>query len=109
MFFFFKQKTAYEILALLECRRVLFRSAHELGGSLHERARHHEPRLGRGLRERGPGVGVEGDGVLVGGEHRVEPRSEERRVGKERRSRGSPYHLKTHTVYTSSASSSHVV
>jgi len=33
MFFFFKQKTAYEILAWLEFRRVLFRSADEGGSS----------------------------------------------------------------------------
>src|SRR5438034_11533689 len=69
-FFFFKQKTAYEIPVCLEFRRVLFRSR---------------------MPDREPAV--DGDGrahVHRGGL----PRSEERRVGKECRSRWSPYHLK---------------
>src|SRR5215831_18752218 len=70
--FFFKQKTAYEMPKCLEFRRVLFRS--EVLGD----------RLAAG----------EGRDVL---QHGLPPvtedlRSEERRVGKECRSRWSPYH-----------------
>ena len=40
-FFFFKQKTAYEILAWLEFRRVLFRSHHLHHHLLHHHHHHH--------------------------------------------------------------------
>src|SRR6266566_4021920 len=69
--FFFKQKTAYEITRGLEFRRVLFRSSRFPAKIL---------AVWEG------GLAIHG-GVLGG-----LLRSEERRVGKECRSRWSPYH-----------------
>src|SRR6266849_9538206 len=69
--FFFKQKTAYEIHSRLEFRRVLFRS-HQPGAPA------------RALRRRRRAQGAR--------RRRAADRSEERRVGKECRSRWSPYH-----------------
>src|SRR3954462_15061331 len=69
--FFFKQKTASEIIVCREFRRVLFRSAY--------------------LRCSPPG-GAGHDRFGVGGRTSERERSEERRVGKECRSRWSPYH-----------------
>src|SRR5476649_2868120 len=73
VFFFFKQKTAYEFTVLLEFRRVLFRSGEVIGF-----IRIGEARIALGVR-------VDA-GVFQAS------RSEERRVGKECRSRWSPYH-----------------
>src|SRR5215831_17658127 len=70
-FFFFKQKTAYEMPKGLEFRRVLFRS---IGG---------EHRAARG----GPFGEWDFERQRLAAD-----RSEERRVGKECRSRWSPYH-----------------
>src|SRR5215204_4537667 len=78
-FFFFKQKTAYELTVWLEFRRVLFRSLDELV----------EPRVA--------GVGLVPRVAAAPGEEPGE-RSEERRVGKECRSRWSPYHKKQHSI-----------
>src|SRR3954449_4735636 len=70
-FFFFKQKTAFERRVGLEFRRVLFRS-HLVGG------------------DRG---GAVGNPTAAAAAHREgQGRSEERRVGKEGRSRWAPYH-----------------
>src|SRR5260370_27012481 len=82
VFFFFKQKTAYEIQVRLEFRRVLFRS--ELSGAVAVDG-HLEARIVQGLSvsqvpERREFGKFDAD------------RSEERRVGKECRSRWSPYH-----------------
>ena len=77
-FFFFKQKTAYEMIWWLEFRRVLFRSDHfdgfEMSGS--------------------DSVSSDEDVFNLKTTESTEPdsRSEERRVGKECRSRWSPYH-----------------
>src|SRR6476660_9973181 len=71
MFFFFKQKTAYEMIWRLEFRRVLFRS----GGHTREPV--------------GPRAGIDSTGCAA---CTARSRSEERRVGKECRSRWSPYH-----------------
>src|SRR3954462_10058121 len=71
-YFFFKQKTAYEIIVRLEFRRVLFRSQRH-DGQVQWRTWHAYPQ----------------DGQLVATRT---PRSEERRVGKECRSRWSPDH-----------------
>src|ERR1039457_656113 len=71
-FDFFKQKTPYEITRWLEFRRVLFRSGgNDQGGSLNSGKHSH---------------------VVVYVSGRASTRSEERRVGKECRSRWSPYH-----------------
>src|SRR6266446_5812071 len=69
--FFFKQKTAYELTRWLEFRRVLFRSPRERDPLPVDLELHRELVL---------------EGVRLAG------RSEERRVGKECRSRWSPYH-----------------
>ena len=45
--------------------------------------------IGYGLAAIGPGIGL---GILVGKTAEAQARSEERRVGKECRSRWSPYH-----------------
>src|SRR5690348_18501757 len=85
VFFFFKQKKAYEMDGGLEFRRVLFRSR-DGGGA------------GELVVERGDACVVRrdlGEGVLHDREGRVlTDRSEERRVGKECRSRWSPDDLK---------------
>src|SRR5215470_13126351 len=69
--FFFKQKTAYEMLPL-EFRRVLFRSWE--------------------MRQRGSGKIINISSHVAFTENVNTARSEERRVGKECRSRWSPYH-----------------
>src|SRR6266496_3405506 len=69
--FFFKQKTAYEFSTRLEFRRVLFRSPSPSSGETPR-----DPRPAESRRSR----------------LRSAPRSEERRVGKECRSRWSPNH-----------------
>src|SRR5689334_24793061 len=100
-FFFFKQKTAYEMELRLEFRRVLFRSD---GGFLGEGGLQRlDSLLGREeleLRVLSESLGlgiaelalfeahVENRGILADD---VEKRSEERRVGKECRSRWSAY------------------
>src|SRR5215208_5013732 len=71
LLFFFKQKTAYDMATRLEYRRVLFRSHADVA----------ERRCRRGRDDGQRGVQPVG-----------EVRSEERRVGKECRSRWSPYH-----------------
>src|SRR3712207_9352879 len=83
-FFFFKQKTAYEILAGLEFRRVLFRSqvSNDMGRQRADRV----PRAVQNLNESEVAEPVR---LLHLG-----LRSEERRVGKACRSRWSPYHYK---------------
>src|SRR6266496_3648120 len=73
VFFFFKQKTAYELSTCLAFRRVLFRSF------LPAPSRHFR-------------AGGEGPHSCGGSAVKREERSEERRVGKECRSRWSPYH-----------------
>src|SRR5439155_3962106 len=70
-FFFFKQKTAYEMATSLEFRRVLFRSLLA------------EITLGPDLGEQAPPLTAHTAVNLQ--------RSEERRVGKECRSRWAPY------------------
>src|SRR6266705_3638744 len=70
-FFFFKQKTAYEIVRWLEFRRVLFRSVsggHTMLVHVESDLKHH----------------------VIGAT--IDDRSEERRVGKECRSRWARYH-----------------
>src|SRR6266446_9082104 len=73
VFYFFKQKTAYEITRCLEFRRVLFRSSVgvKLSGTRH--------------------LWVKRGAELIAG---AVGRSEERRVGKECRSRWAPYRYK---------------
>src|SRR5258707_15714536 len=95
-----KQKTAYEILASLEYRRVLFRSV--LGEWLRENGSggqvppvsvaNGRPQVGRGP---APGTTAARQSLYSRtslGAQLNGSRSEERRVGKEGRSRWSPYH-----------------
>ena len=77
-FFFFKQKTAYEIGQWLEFRRVLFRSRLLLESNK-------RPAPAR------VGAFAPVDVIVPKGGTGCD-RSEERRVGKECRSRWSPYH-----------------
>src|SRR5580704_19075909 len=71
LFFFFKQKTAYEMDGRLEFRRVLFRS----------------------FRDGSAWRGITAESAAPARREAVcRNRSEERRVGKECRSRWSPYH-----------------
>src|SRR3712207_8443625 len=98
MFFFFKQKTAYEILACLEFRRVLFRSRLQLTRAA-RRQEHHLRVAARGraddvevaarLRDE---VEAEALTRLERGRRLRHARSTERRAGKGCRSRWSPYH-----------------
>src|SRR5207244_5238194 len=91
-FFFFKQKTAYEVIWLLEFRRVLFRS--EPGAPLRTSRR----RMSRNSRDENAGGVCAGtmrtkkgaDGRLYAAQSSwwlasIPLRSEERRVGKEYR------------------------
>src|SRR3712207_7045895 len=96
LFFFFKQNTAYEILAWLEFRRVLFRSLGQ--GFLRRVVRLLRSlvcllRLLVGLHRTAvrflDGTAGSFGGVIADLDAE---RSEERRVGKECRSRWSPYH-----------------
>src|SRR5436309_5892262 len=102
VFFFFKQKTAYEIFTCLEFRRVLFRSGSARAVSVVRTESRSVSRDAtslcdaRGLRF-GHGASSARDfrhlalaGIATKFERRS-PRSEERRVGKECRSRLSPY------------------
>src|SRR3712207_6926630 len=83
LFFFFKQKTAYEILASLEFRRVLFRSQRIAPGDrLGTAADADLTRARQQLALAGARIAAAASAV----------RSEERRVGKECRSRWSPHH-----------------
>src|SRR3989454_6995413 len=104
-FFFFKQKTAYEITRCLEFRRVLFRSRRDGERRLlHAGAAEHAERAHVAAVAPAPdadAVGVDvrlrrkpaGRRDLIGRLVATEvERSEERRVGKECRSRWSPYH-----------------
>src|SRR3546814_1731134 len=94
LFFFFKQKTAYEM-------RISDWSSDVCSSDLHRRRRRGGPRRGR-ARNRGAGAGAQrqakhGNGAETAViDHVSESRSEERRVGKECvstcRSRWSPYH-----------------
>src|SRR5438876_6334685 len=89
-FFFFKQKTAYEMDGRLEFRRVLFRSTFD-----REASRDAANRQGR-AKDFARGTRVFGAGRLPfstasGLASAVYLRSEERRVGKECRSRWSQY------------------
>src|SRR2546426_9248937 len=94
VFFFSRKKTAYEFTRCLEFSRVLSRSlqrlgAGVLGGRGYERfIARHEPMLGRTDLDQARAFQS-----LHHYPHRaVAERSEERRVGKECRSRWSPYH-----------------
>ena len=78
-FFFFKQKTAYEIGQWLEFRRVLFRS---------NKVSH----LNRPLKQHHPAADKVVGNILEAKAQTDTEGSEERRVGKECRSRWSPYH-----------------
>src|SRR3712207_8886708 len=96
VFFFFKHKTAYEVLALLEFRRVLFRSRDGVRSErVPGRARGPWAARSRGDVAVGHHLAVrDGRGRLhhaPGEAPHERPRSEERRVGKECRSRWSPY------------------
>src|SRR3712207_8706130 len=82
--FFFKQKTAYDILACLEFRRVLFRSMRDFHGIKIINLMHSICEKGYSNVDRYPDTVSEDAQTVV--------RSEERRVGKECRSRWSPYH-----------------
>src|SRR5258707_10919746 len=101
-FFFLKQKTAYEILAWLEFRRVLFRSNFPRRGKHVDNVFVISTRFPNGNRvemtntlstclpRRGKftwtSASIASPAGITG------KRSEERRVGKECRSRWSPYH-----------------
>src|SRR2546426_6080545 len=89
-FFFFKQKTAYEITRCLEFRRVLFRSRRPagLGGRWLDRLIQPGQRLNAFTRDPERAARRMAFRLVAG----LLPRSEERRVGKECRSRWSPYH-----------------
>src|SRR5690606_40074912 len=78
-FFFFKQKTAYEIFTCLEFRRVLFRSGGKQLLTLTRRHIHDQDAVDASLDSRLRKALIAHD-----------LRSEERRVGKECRSQGRP-------------------
>src|SRR5260370_25877376 len=103
-FFFFKQKTAYEIQVSLEFRRVLFRSQNRAHALLSKCIAGTAP-LPHLLFFGPPGTGKTSSAhILVRALYGLnfrdrtlelnasDERSEERRVGKECRSRWSPYH-----------------
>ena len=103
VFFFFKQKTAYEIHQWLEFRRVLFRSLEEAYQELEQDAAKVIEETGFDVSKahitrladmRYIGQGFEVVTTLPEGPYEASSaeRSEERRVGKECRSRWSPYH-----------------
>src|SRR5205814_6412713 len=79
-FFFFKQKTAYEI-GLGIPAEPLFRS-------------HQSFQATAGFRDYAPNAYSSSNGCQYFTNDQIKERSEERRVGKECRSRGSPYHTK---------------
>src|SRR3712207_8904209 len=92
--FFFKQKTAYEILAWLEFRRVLFRSKARVAevaevGQVEVLSTAQLPRRPVPANETLKITFAMMLGLIFG---TGGARSEERRVGKECRSRWSPYH-----------------
>src|SRR5256885_8527358 len=101
-FFFFKQKTAYDITRCLEFRRVLFRSSvafaigrvvrsvMAFGANFASLTAGPPPLLV--LARRSPSEPVPVPDDALAGVPEVNRRSEERRVGKECRSRWSPYH-----------------
>src|SRR2546426_5443481 len=88
--FFRKQKAASEVTGCLECSRVLFRSRPRRHLIAEERER-----LGPRSDEGEAGLGAAPREVRLLAQEAVpwvHGRSEERRVGKECRSRWSPYH-----------------
>src|SRR3546814_3211965 len=95
-FFFFKQKTAYELRIMMEFRRVLFRSGRLAAVFVDRRVA--PPPVGAeiALARIHVGARVVDDGADFGIERARGERSEERRVGKECvstcRSRWSPDH-----------------
>src|SRR5258708_4528835 len=82
--FFSKQKTAYEMIWWLECRRVLFRSTVTVSDGHGGTASQLVTITINGTNE-APTISAHTDGAVT-------ERSEERRVGKEGRSRWSPDH-----------------
>src|SRR3712207_6026083 len=88
LFIIYKKKRAYNLLACLEFRRVLFRSPRPQPLRRLVAERRVRAGLLRTARARAPPRGLPARLVAV----LPHPRSEERRVGKECRSRWSPYH-----------------
>src|SRR3546814_15258520 len=96
LFFFFKQKTAYEMRISDWSSDVCSSDLHSLEARLpRPRAREHDRRPARQRSADGVPGGAAHEEYAAHG-HRLEVRSEERRVGKECvstcRSRWSPYH-----------------